>query len=244
MGASMQLVAVDDVTAGTWDEVWQLTARFYASERGYVERSLKAHDRLALFRSGADATLVGVAAIQVEAMEFQGERIVVIFTSHAIVDERFRGHNLLQRAGMRSYLQACLRYPLHRKLWVFDTFSYRSYLLLPRNLHTFWPRRDRATPAWEAAFMEHFGRSHYGDAWNAGLVRRSPHKRLLAGTSPLDAQALRNPDIAFFARLNPGHAEGDMLLCLCPLTLANWWGIASRSIARMRRRRGAMRHSG
>jgi hypothetical protein len=138
---------------------------------------------------------------------------------------------------MRCYLQACVRYPLHRKFWVFDTFSYRSYLLLPRNLHTFWPRHDRATPAWEAAFMDHFGRAHYGDAWSAGLVRRSPHKRLRANVAPLDAEVLRHPDLAFFARANPGHAEGDMLLCLCPLTLANWWGIAARAAQRMLRRR-------
>lgn len=235
--ASLQLVPVAAVTSPTWDEVWQFSTRFYAGDREYIEGRLKEHDQLALFRSG-DGNLVGMAAIQVAAMEFQGERVVVIFTSHAIVDERFRGHNLLQRAGTRSYLQACMRWPLHRKFWVFDTFSYRSYLLLPRNMHTFWPRHDRVTPPWEAAFMDHFGRAHYGDAWHAGLVQRSPHKRLLAATAPLDAQALRHPDIAFFASTNPGHAEGDMMLCLCPLTLGNWWGIASRAVGRMVRRRG------
>jgi hypothetical protein len=233
----MQIVPVEDVSAAAWDEVWQITARFYAADRDYVESRLKQHHQLALFRSRDDGSLVGMAAIQVVPMEFQGERIVAIFTSHTVVDRRFRGHNLLQRAGARSYLQACVRYPLHRKFWVFDTFSYRSYLLLPRNLHTFWPRHDRPTPAWEGAFMDHFGRAHYGEAWRAGLVQRSPHKRLLASTAPLDAQSLRHPDIAFFARANPGHAEGDMLLCLCPLTVANWWGIASRAVGRMARPR-------
>ena len=28
-----------------------------------------------------------------------------------------------------------------------DTFSYKSYLLLARNLAEYWPRRDRPTPA-------------------------------------------------------------------------------------------------
>ena len=31
-----------------------------------------------------------------------------------------------------------------------DTFSYKSYLLLVRNLAEYWPRRDRPTPAWES----------------------------------------------------------------------------------------------
>ena len=232
----LQIVPVERVTAATWDEVWQFSTRFYDGDRGYIESHLKQHLQLALFRSAGSGELVGMAAIHPEAMEFRGERVVVSFTSHAIVDERFRGHNLLQRAGARSYLQACIRHPLRRKFWVFDTFSYRSYLLLPRNMQTFWPRHDRATPAWEAAFMDHFGRVRYGEAWREGLVQRSPYKRLLADTAPIDAQALRHPDIAFFARANPGHAEGDMLLCLCPLTLGNWWGIASRVVGRMLRR--------
>jgi hypothetical protein len=233
----MQLVPVEDIGASTWDEVWQLTERFYAGDRAYIEHGLKSLQRLALFRSRADGRLVGMAAIRTDAMEFQGERVVAIFTSQALVDERFRGLNLLQRAGVRCYLEACLRWPLARKFWVFDTFSYRSYLLLPRNMRQFWPRHEQPTPAWEAAFMDHFGRVRYGEAWRSGCVQRSPHKRLLADTAPIDGQAQRHPDIAFFGRMNPGHAEGDMLLCLCPLTLANWWGIASRALGRALRRR-------
>jgi len=85
--------------------------------------------------------------------------------------------------------------------------------------------------------MEHYGARKYGEDWQGGVVRRSPHKRLLPHVSTLaPGQAQRNADIAFFTRMNPGHAEGDMLLCLCPLTLANWWGIVSHAFRRGWRR--------
>ncbi|NML47455.1 hypothetical protein HHL11_27140 [Ramlibacter sp. G-1-2-2] len=238
MRPTMQIVATPDVPAPTWDELWQFSCRFYDAERAYVEARLKEHGELALYRDPGDGSLVGMAAIHVEPLEFRGRKLVVIFTSHAIVDERFRGHNLLQRAGARTYLRSCLRHPLRSKFWVFDTFSYRSYLLLTRNMHAFWPRRERATPEWEAAFMDHYGRLRYGEDWGeAGIVRRSPHKRLLPGTARVDADKLRNPDIAYYVEANPGHAEGDMLLCICPLNWANWWGILSRAAGRMWRRR-------
>src|SRR4051812_18195132 len=113
--ATMQIVPTPEITGPAWDEIWQLTARFYAAERGYVEERLQEHQQLALYRDAADRSLVGVAAIRTDCMEFQGEQVVVIFT-------------------------------------------------------------------------------------------------------------------------NPGHAEGDMLLCLCPLTPENWWGIASRAVGRTLRR--------
>lgn len=231
--AYVKIDPVEAIAAPVWDEVWALTRRFYETERAYVEAKLRGHQHLALFRSAADGALVGMAAIQVEPLEFQGQRLLVIFTSHAIVDERYRGQNLLQRAGLKTYFRSCLRYPLHRKFWVFDTFSYKSYLLLPRNLREFWPRHDRQTPAWEAAFMDHYGQLKYGAAWRGGLVQHSPQKRLLPQTATLSADLLQNPNLAFFARINPGHAEGDMLLCLCPLTFGNWWGIVSRTVGRL-----------
>jgi hypothetical protein len=234
--AYVKILPVDRLTPAMWDEVWQLTCRFYQTERAYVESRLKAHQRLALYRSAADDSLIGMAAIQVDPMEFQGKRLLVMFTSHGIVDESYRGQNLLQRTGVRTYLANWLRYPLHRKFWAFDTFSYKSYLLLPRNLREFWPRHDRATPSWEAAFMDYYGRFKYGQAWRGGLVERSPHKRLLPQTALFGDKLLQNPNLAFFARSNPEHAEGDMLLCLVPLTAANWWGIVSRAAGRFRRR--------
>jgi hypothetical protein len=234
--AHMQILPLRALTGAMWDEVWQLTCRFYDTERSYVESKLKAHDQIALFRSAQDGALVGMAAIQADAMEFEGRRLLMLFTSHAIVDERYRGQNLMQRAGVHTYLRSCLRHPLRRKFWVFDTFSYRSYLLLPRNLHEFWPRRDRPTPEWQAALMEQYGAMKYGDAWRNGVVQRSPNKRLLPQTASLGTDLLRHPDLAFFSSVNPGHAEGDMLLCLCPLNFANWWGIVARAVRRSWRR--------
>ncbi|MBC5783384.1 hypothetical protein H8N03_10550 [Ramlibacter sp. USB13] len=237
--ASVRFVPTGAITPDLWDELWALTCRFYQADRAYVEEKLKGHQHIVLFRDRGDGTLVGMAAVQVDALQVQERRLLMIFTSHAIVDERYRGQNLLQRAGARSYLRCWLRYPLHRKYWVFDTFSYRSYLLLPRNMREFWPRRDRPTPGHEAAVMEAYGRLKYGESWRDGVIARSPRKKLLPQTASLTPELQRHPDLAFFASVNPGHAEGDMLLCLCPLSAANWWGIASRWAARAwRGRRG------
>ena len=237
--AFLRIVPVGALSPSEWDEVWQLTCRFYDADRAYVEATLRGHQQLALFRSRADGGLVGMAAIQVDAFEFQGRRVAIIFTSHSVLEERYRGQNLIQRAGMRTWLRCWLRHPWHRKFWVYDTFSYKSYWLLPRNLRTFWPRRDEPTPAWDAALMEHYGRWKYQEAWRGGVIARSPHKRLLPQTAQLTPELLRDPHLAFFAAANPGFRDGDMLLCLCPLTFTNWCSIVSHAVRRALRNRKA-----
>jgi hypothetical protein len=141
--------------------------------------------------------------------------------------------------GLRTFLRTRARYPLRRIYWLFDTFSYKSYLLLPRNFRTFWPRRDRPTPPRERALIDHLATAKYGAAWraDAGIVARSGAKRLRAEAAPIDARHDGDTDVQFFAAANPDHAAGDMRVCLCPLTAANWWALTARALDRVRRPR-------
>jgi hypothetical protein len=221
----------------SWDEIWALIQRFYVAEREYVEELIRHHGSIALYRAADDARLVGLTALDVYPTEFEGRKVAVIFTSHVMLEEAFRGHNLLQRLGWRTFLRTRLRYPFHTIYWFFDSFGYKSYLLLPRNFRDFWPRRDREMPAWERGLMNHLAVQMYRDAWqpDLGIVRRTGHKRLRPETAPLQADYDRDPDLAFYARANPGHAEGDMLVCLCPLTFMNLVTLGMRAQQRARR---------
>jgi hypothetical protein len=230
-----------DLTPGDWDDIWTLTDEFYDVERAYAEAELRKRERIALFRM--NGALLGMASITIYAEDFRGRRVIVINTSHVLIRENWRGRNLIQKLGFRTFLGARLRHPLRPIYWFFDTFSYKSYLLLPRNFRDFWPRFDRRTPEWEAGLMDHLAARTYGAAWQpaAGIVARSGQKRLRPETAPLRPALAGAPDIEFFARTNPEHAEGDMLVCLCPLTAANWLRVGLRALKRSLRSSGAKR---
>jgi len=121
--------------------------------------------------------------------------------------------------------------------WYFDTFSYRSYLLLVRNVAEYWPRRDRATPLWESGVIELLARRHGGPAWDrtAGIIR-SQGRRLRDGVA--DALPdISDPDLHYFLERNPGFATGERLPCLCPLNARNVAAIAWRALRRFGARR-------
>lgn len=218
-----------------WDEIWILTQEFYDVERAYAEAELRRRQRIALFRMN-DA-LLGMASIDVIEAPFRGRTITAISTAHVLLRENWRGRNLLQKLGFRTFLRERLRHPLRPIYWFFDTFSYKSYLLLPRNFRKFWPRYDQPTPPAQAALIDVLATHAYGAAWQParGIVLRSGQKRMRETAAPLILTRDSEPHLAFYAQANPGHADGDMLVCLCPLDLPNWLSLARNFLRRKRR---------
>ena len=237
-GVTIEVLPTAAIQSRTWDEIWELTREFYDTQRSYAEGRLQQQRETVLFRTRSDQALVGMASVNVAPIIFRGRKLIVIHTSHVLLRERYRGLNLLQQSGFRAFLRTRLRFPLRPIYWFFDTFSYKSYLLLPRNFRDFWPRPDRPTPEPERALINELASHYYGSDWRPeqGIVERSGHKKLRAGTAPLEHSDSTNLNLAFFARANPGHAEGDMLVCLCPLSLPNWISLGMRALRRARRR--------
>jgi len=229
---SIIVLPTRQLTPRMWDEIWTLTNEFYDVERAYAEDELRRRQKVALFRM--NGALLGMASARC-----RGRRLAVISTAHVLIRENWRGRNLIQKLGSRTFLATRLRYPLRPIYWFFDTFSYKSYLLLPRNFRTYWPRYDEPTPEPRAALIDQLATELYGPAWRParGVVVRSGRKRMRETAAPLALRPDAGPELQFFARANPGHAEGDMLVCLCPLTLANWLAVARRAYQRRIRHR-------
>ena len=212
------------------EEIWALTDRYIDTSQPYFERKLLELPEIGLWRVRG-GELAGLVSLDVYPADREGRTATIIFTSSVVTDERFRGRNLVLKTGLRLLVREKLRRPQATAYWFFDTFSYKSYLLAVRNLGDFWPRRDRPTPPGTAAFMDQLAQARYGEDWiaDAGVVRRSGQKRLRSTTAPIEEKLLSDRDVQFFESVNPGHRDGDMLVCLAPLTLRNLLGAIGRA---------------
>ena len=226
------------LTASVWNEIWTLTAAFFDTDRAYAEAKLKEHQLIALFRTKNEGALIGMASMDVYPVVFQGRRLAIIYTVHVLLYEEYRGHNLIQRLGLRVFLKTRLKFPFRSIYWFFDTYSYKGYLLLPRNFWKFWPHPERTMPKRERALMNHLALRTYASDWRPerGVVLRSDQKRMKSNVALLNVNVPLTPELKFFSQVNPGHAEGDMLVCLCPLTITNWISVGIRALQRMWRR--------
>ena len=233
----IELRRTDSLAPEEFDEIWAVTERYVDTNRTFFEPKLRALPEVGLWRGAGSGRLLVWSASTCTRSSGKVKQSTIIFTSSVVIDERFRGRNLVLKTGLRILLREKLSRPHARAYWFFDTFSYKSYLILARNLTEFWPRRDQATPDGVARFVAHLAQRHYGDDWSpaTGVVRRSGQKRLLPATAPIDTVASADPDVSFFQSVNPGHRDGDMLVCLAPLSVQNLVGALGNALSRRRR---------
>lgn len=219
------------LTPAELDEIWAVTDRYVETSREYFEAKLLALPEVGLWRERG-GPLVGLVSLDVYPVRWEGRTSIIIFTSSVVIDERFRGRDLVLKTGMKLFLREKLKRPWAPAYWLFDTFSYKSYMILPRNLVEFWPRRDISAPPKTERFIDFLAQARYGDDWSreSGVVRRSGKKRLRPETAPVDELQLANADIRFYDTKNPGHRDGDMLVCLVPLNGRNFRGVAARRL--------------
>jgi len=240
----IELKSSASLTPRELDEIWSVTDRYVETQRPYYEAKLRALPEIGLWRT-RKGTLIGLVSLDCYHVRFEGRGSIILFTSSVVIDERFRGRNLVLRTGLRLLAREKLRHPWSKAFWFFDTFSYKSYMILPNNLAVFWPRRDVETPPTVRRFIDSLARQRYGEDWSpeTGVVRRSGKKRLRPTTAPVDERRLVDPDIRFFDTKNPGHRDGDMLVCLVPLSAWNLLRPLLRALVRRKRTAPAPRTS-
>jgi len=233
---------VATMSATVWDDAWALATRYNAGTRAAFEASVRAKKYLVTIRDAAP-TLIGMGTIDVYPFEQvpavankKPQRCIIIYTGNMVFEPSVRGSSLIQRVGFRCYLEARLRHPL-TPIWLFyDTFSFKSYLMLVNNFSACWPRHDLPTSPAIVDFINRLGQHRYGAGWDAprGIAMRG-ERRLREGVADITPDLLENPHVRYFQERNPGYSDGDMLAVLAPLRASNWLAVLKR--ARLRKQR-------
>ena len=146
-----------------------------------------------------------------------GSPVRVVYSGDTIVAPEARRGSALARVWLETvkrWLPAAPT-PLY---WLLITSGHRTYRYLPVFWREFWPRHDapERPPLLVGLARERFGPRYDG---SSGIVRLELPQVLRDLPSGRGRPA--DPHVAFFRRANPGHARGDELVCLCPLTRAN-----------------------
>jgi len=230
---------VNGLSAHDWEQVWAFTSAYATTSRDFFERLVRTKSDLALVYADASRQmLVGTASVDTRVVNFEARRVVMIYTGDVLLREELRGHNVMQRIGMVCFLRARLRHPFKSVYWYLGASTHQAYLVLARNLRSYWPRPEQPTPPGMARLIDGFARTVMPQIWNAeqGVFHTGGTKLLRSLQQPLTPREQADPHIRFFAARNPGRAEGDLLACVAPLDLGNWLAILKRGVARQFRR--------
>jgi len=230
IGRSVPRTALSDSQC---DAMYEILARHFTGiERAQFLKDLDEKNRVILVEHN-DGQLVGFSTLLVYETEHEGERLSIVYSGDTIVDRSVWGSNALARAWLRTVFGLEKTSGSHRLLWLLIVSGFRTYRFLPVFFQEFHPRYDRPASANTQALVERLARERFGNEYDAkrGIVRLTRPQRLLPDLAQIPESRLKSPHIAFFERMNPGHASGDELVCLAELSPANLTSASHRMLS-------------
>jgi hypothetical protein len=182
-----------------------------------------AEKNLALLLEREDA-LVGFSTLQAYTTTFEGETINVIYSGDTIVTPGAWGTTALPRAWVAGVDALRAKLPPARCFWLLLTSGFRTYRFLPVFWREFFPRFDAVMPETSQRMLDQLAKERFGNQFDfeSGVARFTNPQCLKDGLEQIPEGRERDPHISFFISHNPGHANGDELVCLtelCPKNL-------------------------
>ncbi len=213
-----EVVCVSALPEAEIAEMFALMERHYeAVEADAFRADLARKDEVVMLRDG-EGRLCGFTTIAWNPCGELPEGDVIFSGDTVIAREHWGTQELVKgfcrRAGERKAGSEKTLY------WFLISKGHRTYRYLPLFARRFHPHPERQEPVLEA-LSDKVARVLFGDAWKAdeGVIRfprSAGHLRKGIAAAPE-----RNVWADFFMERNPGHADGEELVCMAEMSVEN-----------------------
>jgi hypothetical protein len=201
-------------------------------------RDLAEKQYVILLSARRSGELVGFSTVRVAEEQMEGRTVEVVFSGDTVIHPDYWGQKELQVRFGRFMLGRKLRHPLRPLLWLLLSAGYKTYLLAVNHFPRTVPRHDWEAPVGWLPFLRMLATRWFGAQYDGarGTVRfTGSHYRVRDGVAPIDREAAAHPHIAFFSRSNPGHVEGEELVCLAEIRVRDlMWALTELTMKQLR----------
>ena len=211
-------VPIHDLTQADIERMHALLdAHFEGVSHEQFERDLSDKSAAVLLRD-REGVLRGFSTLDAYRSTVTTEPLGVVCSGDTIVEPSCRGSAALARTWIHAARSMTAELACARSVWLLICSGFRTYRFLPVFWREFTPKASGA-PATDAFLLRKLAAERYGPAFDpsTGIVRLSQPQRLREDAAEIPAGRESDPDVRHFLRLNPGHAAGDELACLCDL---------------------------
>jgi hypothetical protein len=165
-----------------------------------------------------------------EKLQFEGEVLWIVYSGDTVVETDDWKSRSLAQAWIPAVLAIKRQYRAGPLYWHLLSSGFRTYRFLPALARHFYPRYAAPTPPREHRLMHILSVRRFGADYDpsSGVVRPAHPYVLNARLGGIPPERLADPHIAFFAQANPGHAQGDELVCLARISADNLTPLAGR----------------
>lgn len=224
-----------DLLSGTVQQVTSLSLRdrermfrllaenFTNTTRQRFEADLAEKEWVVLLRGGQDGIIRGFSTLMQLDTQMEGRPVTAFFSGDTIIERDYWGQTVLPRLWSRHVFKLASAMSDRKVYWFLICSGYKTYRFLPVFFSEFYPCYNHGTPAGIRQLMDTLGESRYPLEYDssAGVIRFIDSSALKQGIADITGQRLRDPHIAFFQQVNPGHVRGDELVCITEISPAN-----------------------
>lgn len=217
------------VTCAERDDMYTLLDKYFrGNSRDRFEADLAEKQTVILLRDASSGRVQGFTTLVRLNAAVDGQEVLAFFSGDTIVDRDYWGETLLTRVWGQTVFDEVDRMRAERPAaaiyWFLICSGYKTWRFLPVFFRTFYPAPvGEMSPPYLHRIRDTLCANKFGDQYcaDSGVVRFRAATPLRDGAAPVTDGRLRDPDIAFFVHMNPGHAQGDQLACLAELSRSN-----------------------
>ncbi|WP_457675531.1 hypothetical protein [Thiolapillus sp.] len=209
-----------DLGAALAEDMYRLYARYYAGcSRALFLSDLETKDHCLLLEDGT-GILRGFTTLAVGRHRLDGRDMGSLFSGDTVIHHEYWGEQTLPRAWCELAGRIKARQPDLPLYWFLIVKGHRTYRYLKVFSHAYYPAPGRATPPQARRIMDFLARERFGEWYDAssGVIRFTESRgHLRPEWAALEEAGRNKPEVAFFLERNPGHGQGDELVCLTEL---------------------------
>lgn len=190
-----------------------------------------------LLLRGDGGVLSGFSSMHIYDVTVDNRNFTVVYSGDTVVDSESWSDSALSYYWMGAIDYLRRLYRKERLYWFLLVSGFRTYRFLPVYSQFFFPRYDQSTPEDIQRMMDVIASERFGDSYDAqtGIVRLGVPAILKEGYRGIPENRLKDPHIAFFAVKNPGHEEGDELVCFAELSEDKFTRLGRRMLTKGRK---------
>jgi hypothetical protein len=217
-----------------------LSTYFAGTRRSQFDTDLSEKESVVLLRDLDTGEIQGFSTFMRIGISVDERDMVAFFSGDTIVEARYWGETILSRLWSQTVFAEADRIvadqPSTRCFWFLICSGYKTFRFLPVFFRRFYPNPELRTPGDVQRILDTLGQAKFGAQYDAasGVVRFEQATPLRHGIADVTEQRLRDPLVAFFTSMNPGHARGDELACITEISRSNLTRAGERMVGTQR----------
>lgn len=190
------------------------------------QRDLQAKNWVILLKAGPE--LKGFTTLAFYSVDWQEQTLSIVYSGDTITDPSIWSSPALAKAWVKTIQtlhqnQSANKNENKKLYWLLISSGYRTYRFLSIFAKEFYPHYTGLFTTYLKPLAQHLAQQKFQENYNlhTNIVRFRQPQILVPSLQQIPPEKLNDRHVDFFVRANPGHSNGDELVCLAEVSENN-----------------------